>query len=56
MKREFIVVIDTLNNNEPELAHALLRLGFYMIKDNEEHPTVIMQYKDQIDHEKDIED
>lgn len=46
MKREVIVVIETKNEDEGIMAHALFRLGIAMLRDNDKNPDVKMEFKD----------
>ena len=50
MKRQFIIVVDVPSDDESVNAHALMRLGFFMIEDHRAHPEVHMQFKDAIDN------
>ena len=50
MKREIIIVVEAPDGDEYAVAHALMRLGFFMIKDAEKNPGVKVKYKDAIDN------
>ena len=46
MKREFTIVVETKNEDEGIMAHALFRLGVAMLRDHDKNPNVKMEFKD----------
>jgi hypothetical protein len=50
MIKQYIIVVDTPSNIIDDEVNALMRLGFFMIEDNIQHPEVKIQYKDAIDN------